>query len=157
MEFLLAQLEAHQYLHATNLQYRRNVLGDRKEYEPVDLTNDNERNQFEYRMFAVHAVHRDYQKGIRAYVDKIDDFPKPRKDMNKDPPVPKVIKDAEWIKHLTVVHAYLEVPQCLYKMIAVKGREREYIAEVTARTGLVYQDVMLTVPEITSPSVVDQT
>ena len=47
-------------------------------------------------MLAVLKMHIDYQRAIRAYVNKIDDFPKPRKDKNKEPQVSKLMKDHEW-------------------------------------------------------------
>ena len=40
-------------------------------------------------------------------------------------------------------------------MTAVPGREREYCASVTVRDSAMYRDVMVTVPEIVKPPVVD--
>ena len=58
---------------------------------------------------------------------------------------------------MTAAHAYIAVPQCNYRLTAVDGREDQYFAEVTVRPGLTYQGVLLTVPETTEPSVLDET
>ena len=96
-----------------------------------------------------------YQKGIRAYVNKIDAFPQPRVDKNKEVAVPKEIRDLIWLKHLTAVHAYIAVPQCTYSLTAVQGREHQYKADIVVSDGVVLKDVLLTVPAITEPPVID--
>ena len=42
MEFLKAQLKAHERLQVTNYLFKRNVLGDPKEYKDVDLKDSDE-------------------------------------------------------------------------------------------------------------------
>lgn len=72
---------------------------------------------------------------------------KERVTYTKDVRANRANRDREWEKNLNLVHAFLKIAQCTYKLKLLKEKEKEYSANVYLDEERYLEDVKMYLPK----------